>query len=79
MKARRALFGAVTLDSFDEGVIRNLSADVAAVQADEAVLRGTIRTQIFGVLTPEQLERALEALKRFEHLRRGEFDSASHF
>jgi Spy/CpxP family protein refolding chaperone len=79
MKARRALFGAVYLDPFDEGIIRNLSADVAAVQADEAVLRATIRTQIFDVLTPEQQARAIEALKRFEHLRRREFDSSSLF
>jgi Spy/CpxP family protein refolding chaperone len=79
MKSRRALFGAVYLDPFDEVGIRNLSADVAAVQADEAVLRATIRTQVFEVLTPEQQARAIEALKRFEHLRREEFDFSSSF
>jgi Spy/CpxP family protein refolding chaperone len=79
MRSRRALFVAVYLDPFDESAIRNLSADVAAVQADEAVLRATIRTQIFEVLTPEQQARALEALQRFEHFPRAEFDSSSLF
>lgn len=71
IEARRPLFEAVYLDTFDEGAIRDRSAAVAAVEADAAVLRATIRTQVFAVLTPEQQTRAIEALKRFEH-RRGE-------
>jgi Spy/CpxP family protein refolding chaperone len=78
VQARKALFSAVYLDPFDEGVIRDRSADVAAVQADEAVLRATIRTEIFGVLTPDQLARAIKALQRFEqHGRDGSDDASS--
>jgi Spy/CpxP family protein refolding chaperone len=80
VKGRKALFSAVYLDPFDEGVIRDRSADVAAVQADEAVLRATIRTEIFGVLTPEQLARAIKALERFQqHGRDGSDDGSSPF
>src|ERR1700737_1396929 len=78
VKGRKALFRAVYLDPFDEGVIRDRSADVAAVQADEAVLRATIRTEIFGVLTPDQLARAIKALERFaQHGRDGSDDASS--
>jgi Spy/CpxP family protein refolding chaperone len=68
-EARRALFEAVFLDRFDEAVIRDRSAATAAVEADEAVLRATVRTEIFAVLTPEEQARATEALKAFERRR----------
>jgi Spy/CpxP family protein refolding chaperone len=72
------LFAAVFLEPFDEGVIRDRSSNVAAVQADEAVLRATIRNEIFGVLTPEQQSRAIELLKRFvQH--RGTGDAPTPF
>jgi Spy/CpxP family protein refolding chaperone len=78
MDARRPLFAAVYLDPFDEAAIRDRSANVAAVEADEAVLRATIRTQIFDVLTPDQQSRAIELLKRFVQERRRD-DGSSPF
>jgi len=75
IEARRPLFEAVYLDAFDEGVIRDRSAALAAVEADAAVLRATIRTQVFAVLTPDQQARAIEALNRFEHRRSAEDES----
>ena len=75
VEARRPLFEAVYIDPFDESVIRDRSAAVAAVEADAAVLRATIRTQIFAVLTPDQQARAIEALRRFEQHRHMEDES----
>lgn len=54
MAAHDALEAAVTNPSFDETVIRTRAADVAAADADEAVLRGQIYAQVFQVLTPDQ-------------------------
>jgi Spy/CpxP family protein refolding chaperone len=54
MAARDALESAVTSPSFDETVIRQRAADVAAVDADEAVLRARIYAQVLQILTPDQ-------------------------
>jgi Spy/CpxP family protein refolding chaperone len=78
LEARRPLFAAVYIEPFDERTIRDRSAAVATVQADGAVLRATIRTEIFGVLTPDQQTRAIELLKRFVQ-RRAEADVPSPF
>ena len=54
MAAHDALEAAVTNPSFDETVIRQRAADVAAVDADEAVLRAQIYGQVLQILTPDQ-------------------------
>lgn len=58
--AHDALRAAVNAGVFDEGTIRARSAEVAAVQADAAVLQARVRTEVFAVLTPEQREQAAQ-------------------
>ncbi|MBS1816627.1 MAG: periplasmic heavy metal sensor [Acidobacteria bacterium] len=53
MKAHQALQEAIT-GTFDEGGIRARAADVAAVDADMAVLQGRIYSEVYQILTPEQ-------------------------
>ncbi len=52
--ARQGLMAAVTADSVDETLIRQKSADVAAVEADMAVARARVHTEVLQILTPEQ-------------------------
>jgi Spy/CpxP family protein refolding chaperone len=47
-------------DAVDEAAIRAKSAELAAVQADAAVLRARVHHDVFGVLTAEQQARAKE-------------------
>jgi Spy/CpxP family protein refolding chaperone len=54
MAARDALESAVTSPSFDETVIRQRAADLAAVDADQAVMRARIYAQVLQILTPDQ-------------------------
>lgn len=56
--ARERLTAAVDADTVDEAAIRAASANVAAVMADEAVLRAKVRAEIFNILTPEQQQQA---------------------
>lgn len=50
----------ITADAVDEAAIRAKSAEVAAVQADAAVLRARVRHDVFSVLTAEQQAKAQE-------------------
>lgn len=72
--AHGALNEAVAATTFDEATIRARSADVAAVQADASVLRARVRSEVWGMLTPEQQQRAAElrakVAERFEQRRR---------
>jgi Spy/CpxP family protein refolding chaperone len=52
--AHQALEASVTAETFDEATIRSRSTEVAAVEADMAVARARIRTEILQVLTSEQ-------------------------
>jgi Spy/CpxP family protein refolding chaperone len=52
--ARRSLESAISADVTDEGAIRARAGDVAAVDADMAVMRAGIRGQVFQILTPDQ-------------------------
>jgi Spy/CpxP family protein refolding chaperone len=65
--ARRAVNNAIANDA-GEAAIRAASAELAKVEADVAVLRASVRKQVFDVLTPEQLakvkELRLKALER---------------
>jgi protein CpxP len=54
LAARRALMDASTTGASDEGVIRKLSADVAAVDADVAVARARAFDDVWAILTPDQ-------------------------
>jgi protein CpxP len=57
---QEALDAVVTADSVDESAIRARSADVAAVQADAAVLRAKLHQEIYSLLTAEQQAKAKE-------------------
>jgi Spy/CpxP family protein refolding chaperone len=54
MTAHDALESAITSSSFDEGVIRARAADVAAVEADESVLRARVYGEVLQILTSDQ-------------------------
>ncbi|MGE3706371.1 MAG: Spy/CpxP family protein refolding chaperone [Vicinamibacterales bacterium] len=56
--ARKALHDAIAANALDEATIRAKAADVAAVEADAAVLRGRIHSDVWQVLTPEQQKQA---------------------
>jgi protein CpxP len=56
--AHQALQQAVTADAVDEGLIRQRSAEVAAVEADMAVARARAHAEVFQLLTPEQKNQA---------------------
>lgn len=58
--ARSALHAAVTADVVDEGLVREKSAALAAVQADRAILGARVRSEVFNLLTPEQQAKAKE-------------------
>ena len=73
--AHEALRDAVTAETVDEALIRQRSADVAAVQGDLAVARARVHAEAFQVLTPEQKEQAkafqAQAKTRMEQRRPG--------
>ena len=54
MTAHAALDAAITGSSFDEALIRTRAADVAAVDADQAVLRARVYGEVFQILTADQ-------------------------
>jgi protein CpxP len=56
--ARQAQQAAIETQPLDEATIRAKTTDLAAVQADAAVLRAQVHAAIFQVLTPEQQEKA---------------------
>jgi Spy/CpxP family protein refolding chaperone len=58
MAAREALQQAITADTVDDNAIRQKSADLAAVEADTAVLRAHVRAEVWQLLTPDQQKQA---------------------
>jgi Spy/CpxP family protein refolding chaperone len=58
--AHEGMEGLITADAVDEAAIRAKSAEVAAVQADAAVLRARVHHDVFSVLTAEQQAKAKE-------------------
>jgi protein CpxP len=56
--AHQKLQEAVTADAVDEGLIRQRSAEVAAVDADMAVARARAHAEVFQILTAEQRTQA---------------------
>jgi protein CpxP len=69
--AREGLDDLVTAETVDESAIRAKSADVAAVEADSAVLRARIHHEMFSILTAEQQAKAKE-LRAAAEARRGQ-------
>jgi Spy/CpxP family protein refolding chaperone len=71
--SRRALNQARTAETIDEGAIRKSASEVAAAEADLAIARGRLRTELLGLLTPEQQktlkDRRQAAADRAERLR----------
>jgi len=53
-KAHEALNDAVTADAIDDALIRQKSADVAAVDADMAVARAHAHAEVLQLLTADQ-------------------------
>jgi periplasmic protein CpxP/Spy len=68
--ARQALNTAIRSGA-NEATIRAKAAEVAAVQADMAVLRGAVRAQVFAVLTPEQQAKAKQLQEQAQQRRMG--------
>ena len=56
--AHEALRQAVTAETVDEALIRQRSADVAAIEADMAVARARAHAEVFQILTAEQRAQA---------------------
>jgi Spy/CpxP family protein refolding chaperone len=54
MAAHDALESAITNGAFDETLIRTRAADVAAVEADETVMRARIYAEVLQILTADQ-------------------------
>jgi protein CpxP len=69
--AHQAQQAASEAQPLDEAAIRAASANIAAVQADAAVLRAKVHAAVFQVLTPEQQEKA-KALKAEREKNRAE-------
>jgi protein CpxP len=73
--AHEALHGAITADSVDEALIRQRSAEVAAVEADLAVAQARTHAEVFQILTAEQKEQVkafqADAKNRMEQRRQG--------
>ena len=67
--ARKALRDSIMAEPFDEAVIRQKSADVAAVEADGAVLQATVRGEVWTLLTPEQQQKAKALQAQMEQRR----------
>jgi len=67
--AHRALAAAISAEQFDESAIRARSADVAAADADMAVLQARIHGEIWQLLTPDQQKQARELQAQGEQRR----------
>lgn len=69
--ARKALQDTITAETLDETAIRQRAAELAAVEADGAVLRAKVHAQVWALLTPEQQQKA-RALKAQRDERRSQ-------
>ena len=58
--AHKAQDDAIEAPNFDENAVRSKAAEVAAIQADAAVLRAKLHSEVFAVLTPDQQAKAAE-------------------
>jgi len=58
--ARQGVDALITADTVDEAAIRAKSGELAAVEADAAVLRAKVHQEVWSVLTDEQQAKAKE-------------------
>jgi protein CpxP len=65
--ARKALHEAIAADTFDEAAIRAKAAEIGAVEADAAVLQAKIKSEVFAILTPEQVKKANQLRSNMEN------------
>lgn len=65
--ARKALHDAIGADAFDEAAVRAKAAEIGAVEADAAVLQARIKSEVFAILTPEQVKKAKELRGQMEN------------
>ena len=65
--ARKALHEAIAADTFDETAVRAKAAEIGAVEADAAVLQARIKSEIFAILTPEQVKKAKDLRSQMEN------------
>lgn len=68
--AREAMGALIDAETIDESAIRAKSVDVAAAEADAAILNAKVRAEVFGILTPEQLAKAKEMKAAGPRMRR---------
>jgi periplasmic protein CpxP/Spy len=54
MTAHQALDAATASDSFDEATVRTRAAELAAIDADMAVMRARVYNEVYQILTPDQ-------------------------
>jgi protein CpxP len=72
MRAAREGFRAlVEADTLDEAAIRAKSVEVAAAEADAAILNAKVRAEVKGILTDEQLQK-MKAFQAQRQERRGQ-------
>lgn len=73
--ARKALHAAVAAETFDEGAVRQAAAATAQADADGAVLRAKVYSEVWALLTPEQQTKARElraTMEQRQEQRRGQ-------
>lgn len=63
-EARQQLHDAIASETIDERLIRERSAAVSVVEADGAVLKARVRSEVAQILTPEQRDKANAARER---------------
>jgi Spy/CpxP family protein refolding chaperone len=71
MTAHEALESAITAGTFDETLIRTRAADVAAVEADQTVMRARLYAEVLQILTSDQ-QAKLKTMQAEMRQRRGE-------
>lgn len=71
--AHEALDAAIAADPFDEGLVRAKASDLAIVEADMAVARGRIRSEVLQLLTSAQRDK-LKTIQADMAKRRGEME-----
>jgi protein CpxP len=67
--ARQALDEAASAETFNEGLVRDRAAELAAVDADIAVARANIHAQILQILTADQKTKLQELQARMKERR----------
>lgn len=75
--AQKALQDTITAETLDETAIRQRASELAAVEADGAVLRAKVHAQVWALLTPEQQQKARDVKAQMEQRRtqaRARFD-----